>query len=302
MKQPSILQNSIDQKQHLKGILITTLGVIILSPDALLIRLLYADTWTVVFWRGFVFSIGTILLMLLMYKKNTLQQFKKIGKPGLLIGVIFGFSSLFFTAAIQNTSISNTLVIIGTSPMFAALFSWIFLGEKIRLRTWVAMLIIFGAIIAIMSNSAQQGGFWGDLSAFGTAIMMAVSFTLTRRHKEINMVPAMALSGMIAVIIAAPVLLSIGGTFALAPKAIPYLIIAGVIVTLAFALITLGPRYMPAPEVSLIMPLETVLGSYLGWIFLNEKPAMLTLIGGFIVISTLSVHAWLSLKKSQLNN
>ena len=289
------MQNSINQKQHLKGILITTLGVIILSPDALLIRLLYADTWTVVFWRGFVFSIGTILLMLLMYKKSTLQQFKKIGKPGLLIGVIFGFSSLFFTAAIQNTSISNTLVIIGTSPMFAALFSWFFLGEKIRFRTWVAMLIIFAAILAIMSNSVQQGGFWGDLSAFGTAIMMAISFTLTRRHKEINMVPAMALSGMIAVIISTPVILSIGGTFALAPKAIPYLIIAGVIVTLAFALITLGPRYIPAPEVSLIMPLETVLGSYLGWIFLNEKPATLTLIGGFIVISTLSVHAWLSL-------
>ena len=129
------------------------------------------------------------------------------------------------------------------------------------------MLIIFAAILAIMSNSVQQGGFWGDLSAFGTAIMMAISFTLTRRHKEINMVPAMALSGMIAVIISTPVILSIGGTFALVPKAIPYLIIAGVIVTLAFALITLGPRYIPAPEVSLIMPLETVLGSKFGLYF-----------------------------------
>ena len=285
--------------EHLKGILITTLGVIILSPDAILIRLLYADTWTVVFWRGLAFAIGTLLLMFLIYRQKTLQQFKKIGKPGLLIGLIFGFSSLFFTTAIQNTSITNTLVIISTSPMFAALFSWFFLGEKIKARTWIAMLIIIAAIVAIMSQSFQAGGLLGDLSAFGTAILMAISFTLTRRHKEINMVPAMALSGMIAVIIAGAVILNSSATFHLEPRAIPYLIIAGFIVTIAFALITLGPRYMPAPEVSLIMPLETVLGSYLGWIFLSEKPPVLTLVGGVIVILTLSVHSWLSLKDSR---
>ena len=43
---------ALNMSDHLKGLLITTLGVLILSPDALLIRLLHADTWTVIFWRG----------------------------------------------------------------------------------------------------------------------------------------------------------------------------------------------------------------------------------------------------------
>ena len=281
---------------HLKGILITTLGVIILSPDAILMRLLNADTWTILFWRGITFSIGIFLLMLLMYRRDTIRQFIKIGKPGILIGIIFSLSTLCFTVAIQNTSISNTLVIISTSPMFAALFSWLFLKEKIKGITWVAMIIIVAAIAAIMSNSFATGGLLGDISAFGTSIFMAISFTITRRHKEINMVPAMAISGFVASLIAFPLILTSDNDFLLQPSAIPYLIIAGFLVTIAFALITLGPRYMPAPEVGLIMPLETVLGSYLGWLFLQEEPTILTITGGLVVISTLIIHTWLSLK------
>ncbi len=289
---------------HLKGILITTLGVIILSPDALLIRLLNADTWTVVFWRGLVFSIGITLLMMLMYRGKTVQQFINIGKPGLLIGLIFGLSSLCFTVSIQNTSIANTLVIISTSPIFAALFSWYYLGEKIHKRTLIAIVIVLSATIVIMSNSFYNGGvyagnFLGDVSAVGTAILMAVSFTLTRKFKAINMVPAMALSGLAAVVIAGIVSVSTATSLRLEYEVIHYLIFAGIILTCAFALITLGPRYISAPEVGLIMPLETVLGAYLGWIFLSEKPPMFTLIGGFVVILTLSINARLSLKDHQ---
>ncbi|WP_299875504.1 DMT family transporter [uncultured Cocleimonas sp.] len=281
---------------HLKGILITTLGVIILSPDALIIRLLNADTWTVMIWRGTAFAIGITLIMLLTYREKTIQQFIKIGKPGLMIGLFFGCSNLCFTTAIQNTSIANTLVIIATSPMFAALFTWMFLGEKIKTITWVAMLIIFASIFLIMSDSLETGGILGDLSAFGSAIFIAISFTFTRRHKEVNMVPAMALSGILIALVSIPAILSTGGTFKLLPEVVPFLILGGAISSTAFALITLGPRYMPAPEVSLIMPLETVLGTYLGWLFISEKPSSLTIIGGVIIILTLVAHSWVSLK------
>lgn len=281
---------------HLRGILLTTAGVVILSPDAILIRFLKADTLTVIFWRGIVFAIGIVILMLLLYRKDTVKQFIKVGKSGLLIGFVFGLSTLCFTYAIQNTSISNTLVIYSTSPMFAALFSWVFLKEKIKLITWVAMFIITGAIMAIMSNSLGSTGFLGDIGALGTSIFSAISFTITRRYKEVNMIPAMAISGLVVVIIVIPFITITGTTLLLLPSVIPYLILGGITVTIAFALITLGPRYMPAPEVALILPLETVLGSYLGWIFLKEEPTILTIFGGIVVIATLCIHAWLSLQ------
>ena len=283
---------------HLKGILLTTAGVIILSPDAILMRLLNADTWTVLFWRGITFSIGITLLMLLMYRRGTIQQFIKIGKPGIIIGIIFSLSTLCFTVAIQNTSISNTLVIISTSPMFGALFSWIFLKEKIKLITWVAMIIIIIATASIMYDSFALGSLVGDISAFGTSILMATTFTIMRRYKDVNMVPAMAISGILAALISIPLIVTSTSSFLLEANAIPYLIATAILVPIAFALITLGPRYIPAPEVGLIMPLETVLGSYLGWLFLKEQPSEMTLIGGILIIVTLIIHASLSLKKT----
>lgn len=287
--------------QHLKGLIITTLGVLILSPDALLIRLADSNTWTILFWRGLLFALGITLVIFLTYRSTTLRQFFKIGKAGILLGIIFGLSTTFFVAGIQYTSISNALVIISTSPVFAALLSWAFLKEKTQFRTWITMFIIIAATAAIMFNSFQKGGFWGDMSALATSFLLAISFTITRLHKDKNMVPAMAIGGLITALISAIVISSsIGISFLPEAHAFPHLLGMGLISTLAFSLITLGPRYMPAAEVGMIMPLETVFGSYLGWMFLSEAPSMHVLIGGAIILLSLSFHAWFSLRDKQL--
>ncbi len=60
----------------------------------------------------------------------------------------------------------------------------------------------------------------------------------------------------------------------------------------ACILIQIGPRYIPAAEVSLMLLLETVFGSFLVWLFLGEVPPNLSLVGGVIVFSALAVHGW----------
>ena len=282
--------------QHLKGLLITLLGVFILSPDALLVRLAESDTWTILFWRGLLFAFGITLIIFITYRSNTTYQFKKIGKRGLLIGFLFGLSTVFFVTGVTYTSIANALVIISTSPVFAALFSWAFLKEKTNLRTWITMFIIIGATSAIMFNSFKHGGFWGDMSALATSVFLAINFTLTRQAKEINMIPAMSLAGLTTAAVAAIVIAFTASPLSLEAPAIPYLLLMGLVTTLAFSLITLGPRYMPAAEVGMIMPLETVFGAYLAWLFLNEAPTMHVIIGGSIIMLTLMVHAWFTLR------
>lgn len=283
-----------NMSQHLKGLLITVLGVLILSPDALLIRLANTDSWTILFWRGLLFSFGICLVIFITYRSTALRQFWNIGKSGLLLGLIFGCSTIFFVTAVQYTSIANALVIISTAPVFAALLSWAFLSEKTNTRTWVTMFIIIGTITAIMFNSFRSGGFWGDLSALATSILLATNFTVTRRAKSVNMVPAMALGGLVTATISLIIINVTTSPLLLEIEAIPYLLLMAIITTLAFSLITLGPRYMPAAEVGMIMPLETVFGTYLAWIFLNEAPSAYAFIGGIIIILALSFHAWLS--------
>lgn len=282
--------------QHTKGILISLLGVFILSPDAILIRLVNAETWTILFWRGLLFALGIIIIVVFTYRRKTLYQFKKIGKLGLFSGFIFGLSTIFFVTAIQFTTIANALVLISTSPVFSALLGKVFLGEKTNIRTWLFMLIIIGATVSIMIDSINTGGLWGDISALMTSLLLAINFTITRHAKNINMVPAMAVAGLTTSVIALIVIFLTTTPLYIEASAIPYLLLMGLVLAFAFTLLTLAPRYIPAAEVSMILQMETVYASYLAWYFINEVPSERVVIGGLIIIITLMIHAWLSVK------
>ncbi len=275
---------------HLKGILMTFIGVIILSPDSVLIRLTDADSWTVLFYRGLLMSIGVLILLLITYRSKTIVEFKKIGRGGLWIGWLHGIMTGTFVFAIMHTSIANTLVIISTGPIWIAIIAWLTLRERASLVTWLAMIIVFIGIYIVMSANFGGQSIVGDIFALITAILMGFTFTLVRKYKTVNMVPTMAVGGIIAAIIAC----IFAPTLALKPEAIIYVVAMGVILAISFSLITIAPRYMPAAEVGMIMPLETVLGTLIAWRVINEVPSSNAIIGGIIVVITLFCHAWYS--------
>ena len=288
---------------HLKGLLMTIFAVVILSPDSVLIRLVEdaspdVDSWTVLFWRGLLYAVGVSLLVLIKYRDKTVAEFKNIGNGGLLIGFFSGISTGTFVFAIVYTSIANALVIISTGPIMIAIVAWFLLREKSSIITWVSMIIVFLGIYIVMSGSIGGKSLVGDFFALITAVMMGFTFTLTRKYKDINMVPVNAIGGLIAALIA----FVMAHKITVPTEVIGYIIAMGAILSISFSLITIAPRYMPAAEVGMIMPLETVLGSLIAWYVINEVPSMNALIGGTIVIVTLFLHSWHStrLAKNQL--
>ena len=76
-----------------------------------------------------------------------------------------------------------------------------------------------------------------------------------------------------------------------------WLAILGVLVLpTAFGLLTLAPRYIPSPEVSLIMQLEAILGPLWVWLGVGEVPPVATFVGGGIVLVTLVAHSSLGIR------
>jgi drug/metabolite transporter (DMT)-like permease len=63
-------------------------------------------------------------------------------------------------------------------------------------------------------------------------------------------------------------------------------------------LVTLAPRYITAAEVNLFFLLETILGPIWVWLIIHEQPSMETIIGGIVIISTITAHSFLALKKT----
>lgn len=278
---------------HLKGLLLTVSGVLVLTPDSLLIRLAALDHWTLLFWRGLLMALGMLVGLAVVYRRDTWRCCLAIGKAGLVVAGLFALSTIFFVTSITHTSVANTLVIVSASPLFAAIFSRVFLHEPVERRTWLAIVIAMCAIGLIVAQSLAQGSLFGDLCAVGTAIGMAGSFVAMRYGRAVNMIPASALSGVIVAL----VMLPLAQPLMLDAQQVGVVGLLGLIVLpVSFALITLGPRYLPAPEVSLILLLETALGPLWVWLALGEIPTWSALVGGTLLLLTLIIHSLLALR------
>jgi drug/metabolite transporter (DMT)-like permease len=121
-----------------------------------------------------------------------------------------------------------------------------------------------------------------------TSIALAVALIIIRHNKHVNMIPATAVGALISAMIAMPVaeLPQLEGA-----RLGLMLLLGLVIMPLSFGLITLGPRTIPAPEVALLLLLETVLGPIWVWLVIDEKPSEMTLVGGCVVISAVMLQS-----------
>jgi len=283
---------------HLKGLLIAFFGIVILTPDAVLVRLADSNSWTVLFWRGIFFAIGIIVILLLTYRSKAVNELINIGKGGVLIGILTALGGTSFILAIHYTSIAKTLVIISTSPIMVAIISLLMLKEKPEFYTWISMIIVFIGIYIVMAGDSGGMNLMGNFFALASVIIGGFSFTLLRKYKNVNMVPAMAVNGI--------VIAFIGFVFAdslvLSSQSMLYIFASGIVLAVSFSLITIAPQYIPAPEVAMFFPLGTVLGTLIAWIVIKEEPSSNALIGGAIVIITLFTHAWYSATSYQKVN
>ncbi len=278
----------------------TFAAVLILSPDALLVRLIRCDVWTLLFWRCLLTSAMQAVFLGLRYRRQFVQSFYNIGRTGLLSAAIVGSGSLMFVNSLKQTAAANTLIILAATPLISSLLSWLFLREKIARRTWIAIFICFGGILLIFSGSLQSGFLLGDLLALGATFMWGSNLVVIRSGKSVNMIPANLLGNLL--VVPAALLAGAQPASVAAPDITFLLLLGGIVLPISFTMITLGPRYLPAPEVSLILLVETILGPIWVWLALGEIPHPSTLVAGLLIVGTLVVHTMLSLRAHHVAN
>ena len=271
-----------------KGTLIMVLAVLVLSPDALLISLISSDTWTLVFWRGMLTATTLALALVSGYGLESLSLVSRMGIPGVVAGTFFAASTISFVMSVRLTAAANTLVIIAAMPLFAAVLSRMFLGDRVELRTWLAVMAGLAGISLVFRGSLAAGSPLGDLLALATALLMASNFVIIRKYRHVNMIPAVLLSGAITTAITA----FMCHPFSISTSDILLFSMMGaVVLPIPLSLMTIGPKLIPAAEVSLIMLLETFLGPFWVWMVLSERPARETFLGGGVLVLTLILHS-----------
>jgi drug/metabolite transporter (DMT)-like permease len=276
------------RSDYRKGFWLTLAGVLIFTPDALLIRLADVEFFTLVVYRCTIAG----LLMLVGYSlycgRDFVRHILMIGFWGLVVAVLEGAASWTFYLALERTPVANVLVIFASTPLIAALLTRIFLDDVIERPTWLAICSAGLGLVIVASGGVTTGNWLGDLLALINAVVIAGVYTVVRRRRDLNMIPAAGLGLLLAALVASP--------FAQFPglglhQWLILVIGASVVLPVALALVTLGPRYLPAPEVAMLTLLETIIGPVWVWLVIGEAPGIRTLLGGSVVVAALFCHA-----------
>lgn len=265
--------------------MLTTLGVLLLVPDSLFVRLIVADALVIAFWRGLI--AGALILIFVVTTRGigAVTQVLQAGPNAWAYILFFGISAPGFVVAISLTSVANVVFILAAMPVFAVVFSRIWLGEPISGRMlWTLLGVFLGIGVILYGSQETEGASWqGDLVAVLVSACFAAALTAVRGLRPRSMLPAVPISMIGAACVIWPFV------DVMAPVALqwPLLLAHGAFIAGASGLMVLGPRYLSSAEVSLLILLESVLAPLLVWYALGEDPGFWALLGGGVVIFVL---------------
>lgn len=278
------------ENTHLRGSLYAFFGVLVLSFDALLVRLAEAPSMTILFWRGLFIGLSLTTFTLIKQRKSPITVLAENPRNYLIAGLIFASAGFGFIFSVQNTTVANTVVILSTSPFFSALFSYLLNKEQVKRHTLLAMVIMVVGTLVIVSSSIGSGHLFGDMVAVATAASMGLGQAYLRRHQALQRIPIIMANGYSMAAIAI--------FFAdLTPGAVSLTVLAimGLVqMPLAMVLFTTATRFISAAEASMFMIVEAIIGPLLVLIFLGETISLNTIYGGAMIVSALIVNTWFS--------
>ena len=271
-----------------KGLLLTALGMLVISPDALVLRWLAGDALQVLAWRGLLMAGGLGLLLAWRYRGGLPEALRRCGWTGVGCALCYCFSTLCFVHAMGLAGAARTLLIFSLSPLIAAALARFWLGEQLPVRSLLAILLCLGGVLLIVADRAPDSNLGGTLLALVAASLLAGNLTLARSRPTVDMSPALIPGALL--VSSLGFILGGSPSFELRQWAVLALM-AGVLLPLAFMLIQLGPRWISATEVGLLLLLEVVLGPLWVWWLLDEAPSGQVLLGGAIILLTLLGHS-----------
>ncbi|WP_440651093.1 DMT family transporter [Candidatus Pelagibacter sp. HIMB1495] len=268
--------------RKLPGPFLIFLGACSLSFGGLIVKSFEGATlWQILFWRTVFFLIVISLYLALTYKKQVFKSFYNLGFPGFFGGFILslGFSGYVF--AMYNTTVANANFIIQTQTIFLAIFGYFFLKEKISAITLTSIILAISGILLMVGSSLSPGQMSGNIAAFIMPISFATLILVVRKYPTVDMVPAQFVAGVFALLIG----FLMSEKIMISPNDIFLGFLAGFLqLGLGFIFITIGAQRTPSAMVGIIMLTEAVLGPLWAWLFINEQPPFIVIIGGSIVI------------------
>jgi drug/metabolite transporter (DMT)-like permease len=288
-----------DAAAYRRGVVLVVAAGVCWSMMGLGIRLIEgANVWQILFYRSLALAPFLFAIIAVRSRGRPVAVVRRAGLAGVFggAGLVFAFAGGIF--AIQTTTVANAMFLFASAPLFAALFGLVLLREPVRRATWAAIAVASVGVAIMVADGVRLGHAVGNVAALLSAMGFA-TFTVALRWRQLeDMLPAVFLSGVMAIALAGTVCLALGYSFAIPAQDILIAFGMGVFqLGLGLTLFTFGSKSMPAAELALLSMTEVLLGPVWVWLFLGETAGALTLLGGLVLMGALAGNALSGLRR-----
>jgi DME family drug/metabolite transporter len=273
---------------RVQGLVLAVAAPLCWSVGGVVMRLVEAGAWDIVFWRAFAHLVcfGFVLRALLGHWG--FATFRDHGSLALISALCVTATFVLHVIAMTETTVASALLLQSTSPIMVAVLAWLVLDEKATTASWIAIAVAMGGLAIVMGASLGDGALLGNLAALGVALASAINVILIRGRRALELRPATILAAGIAVGMA----LALGRPFDIPAGSAAALFALGVVqMTMGLMFFYSALKRLPAVQVVLIALLEPVLAPIWVWIAVGEVPESGTIFGGAILLAALAFNA-----------
>ena len=232
-------------------------------------------------WARYFFTVFfTLPFMFFFFRKNL--TWSENPKLQILRGLTLLIANICFFYSISIISMAKALTLAFVAPLITTALSPIFLGEKVGIRRWTAVLIGFvGSLVVIRPGFLEFN--LATIAALGTGCFYGIYLVITRKlHSTDSPLLTLLITGLVGAVIASLLVpfVWINPT----PVQWSWLALMGIFACLGHILLIYSLKYADASKLAPFGYFEIVTNIILGYYFFSDFPDNYTFLGLFIII------------------
>lgn len=200
--------------------------------------------------------------------------------------VCYALTVILFVVANKLTSAANAILLQYTGPIYVAMFSWMFLKEKVGTLDWLSIALVIVGMCLFFIDEVSMRGMMGNIVAILAGMAFAGLAISLRLQKDASPMESILLGNILTGIIGCGWLYQ---SFPLDQESVIGLLLLGIVqLGIPYILYAKAIQHVTALESILIPVFEPLLNPC--WVFLatGEIPTTWAIVGGIIVVISIS--------------
>ena len=283
------------KQQRMSGQLAVLAAAFFYSTSGLFIKLL---DWHPVVITGTRSFLAALVLLAARLISPPPKDRKNPPVPFWASGFVYAFTLFTYVIANKLTTAANVILLQYSAPIWAALLGWALIKEKPKWEHWVTLVFVAGGLLLFFRDSLASGAFTGNALAIISGILLGAHYVLLRMMKDGNPRDALLLAHTITGVLSIPFIILYPPVLKVS-TVVPIVYMGFIQMGLASLLISYGIKRTTAIQAMLTAILDPILSPVWVLLITGEKPSLMALAGGAIIITAVVASSIVGLRRQE---